>query len=227
MFHFAAALWVSIAIAAGGLDRRQSVVIVERMELREMQDRRHERAGLRRALFEAQRAPRDRVLVSLRPAVHAGHHAHAVGPQRVELAHLLRSLAVQDDRLDVGVAGEQEMRAKRLQERRALLARIGPREQRGERMRLACGVALVGEIGHRRRALGDKLHRAVHDRVADEALAGERRVIARRPARPATGFQRDQMRGARGLGFAPAETIEKICEHKDALRAGRRRPRVK
>ncbi len=65
------------------LDGREAVVVVERMEELQMQDRRQPFGRDR----EAQRTPIDGVLIGLRPAVAAGHHLHAVGAQHVQLAH--------------------------------------------------------------------------------------------------------------------------------------------
>jgi hypothetical protein len=108
-----------------------------------------------------------------------GHRAHAVGPQCVQLAHR----TVERHRLDVGVTGKQQMRAHRLEECRALLARVRLRQQRGERMRLARGITLVSEPGDRRRTLCHQVHCPMHDGVGEIALAGQRRIVARRPAR--------------------------------------------
>ena len=97
-------------------------MIVERMEQREMQDRRQRRRSGR----SARCAPPTVYSYASRPAVGPGHELHAVGPQRVELAHLRAALAT-DHRLDIGVAGEQQMRGDALEKRRAVLARVRPR----------------------------------------------------------------------------------------------------
>ena len=65
----------------GGLERREAVIIVERIEQGQMQNRR-----LRGSLLEAHGRTGDRIVESLRPAVRPRHHLHAVGPQRVQLA---------------------------------------------------------------------------------------------------------------------------------------------
>jgi hypothetical protein len=65
--------------------------------------------------------------------------------------------------------------------------------------------ALIEHISAGGGVLGDELHRAMHDRVADIALARERRIVARRPARPSAVLERDQPRRARGFGFGRAE----------------------
>ena len=62
-------------------------------------------------------------------------------------------------------------------------------------------VALVGEIRPPTPRSGDELDRVVHDRVGDEALAGECCIVARRPARAAAPFDRDEARRARRFGF--------------------------
>jgi hypothetical protein len=179
-------------------------VIVERMKLREVQDRRQ-----RRALIEAHGPRADHVVIRLRPAVGARHHAHAVGPQRIELAH--RTL--HHHRFDIGVAGQQQMRADAFQERRALLPRIGPGQQIEQRMRIALHRALVDQEVRRRDVLGDQLDRPVHDGVADVALARQRRVIARRPAGAAAAFELDELRGSGGFRLRRTQQIDQALKH--------------
>ena len=131
---------MSIATAAG-FDRREAIVIVERMKECQMQDRRH----ARRRLIETHAAPADAIFIRLRPAVGAGHHLHAIGAQRVEFAHR----AVERDRLDIGIAGQQEMRHQHLEECTAVLPRVRPRQQQRERMRLALLRALESFFAER------------------------------------------------------------------------------
>ncbi len=57
-------------------------------------------------LLEADAAPGDLILVGLRPAIATRHDTHAIGPQRVKLAHR----AVERHRFDIGIAGELQMR---------------------------------------------------------------------------------------------------------------------
>src|SRR6187399_991922 len=65
------------------LYRAHPVVIVDRVEERQMQDRRQ-----RRTLVETHRAATDRIVVGLWPTISTRHKLHAIGPQRIELADL-------------------------------------------------------------------------------------------------------------------------------------------
>jgi hypothetical protein len=146
----------------GGFERAQPVMVVERVEQGEMQDRRD-----RPRLLEAHGASRHRILVGLRPAVRTGHDTHAVGPQRVELAHR----AVEAHRLDIGVAADEKIGGDGFEKARPVLARIGTREQRCERMLVERLRALVDKKGERADILRDELDRAMHDRISGKALA--------------------------------------------------------
>ena len=160
----------------GSLQRRKPVMIVERVEMRQMQNRRQ-----RLRLFKAHAAPRHLIFVSLRPAVAARHDPHAVGPQRVELAHR----AVERHRFDIRIAGELQMRDQRLDERRAVLPRIGLRQQIEQRMAIALGIAVVKQPLRGGGFSAIELHRAMHDRILDIALA--RRAPHNRAASSARG----------------------------------------
>jgi hypothetical protein len=69
--------------------RTQAIVIVQRMELRQMQDRRQ-----RRTLVEAHASGADDIFIGFRPAVGTRHHAHAVRSQSVKLAHVGRAVTL-------------------------------------------------------------------------------------------------------------------------------------
>ena len=85
----------------GGLDGGEAVVVVDGVEQLDVQDRAH--AG-RHLAGEADAAAVGRVLEGLGPAVGAGDDLHAVGAQRVQLAHL----AADGDGFEVGVAGDEQ-----------------------------------------------------------------------------------------------------------------------
>ncbi len=188
-------------------------MVVERIEQGKMQDRRD-----RPRLLEAHGASRDRILVGLRPAVRTGYDAHAVGPQRVELAHR----AVEAHRLDIGVAADEKIGGDRFEQARPVLARIGTREQRRERMPVERLRALVHKKGERADILGHELDRAMHDRIGGKALARERRIVARRPPRAPRRFELDQPRRARGFLLGGAAQTFQAMEHGFVLRKRRR-----
>jgi hypothetical protein len=101
-------------------------MIVARMKQRQMQDRR----ALVGAEREAHGLGAHRVIVGRGPAVRPRHHAHAVGAQRMEFARH----ALHGHGFEISVSRHQEIAVDALQERRPALARIGPREQRQQRM---------------------------------------------------------------------------------------------
>ena len=98
-----------------GFQRRHAIVIVERIEDRQMQNRRG-----RLAHCEAHRRPARAIFVSLRPALRAGNDFHPVGTQRVQLAHFLEHAHA----LEIGVAGDEQITRELLDQVRAGLARI-------------------------------------------------------------------------------------------------------
>ena len=180
----------------GGFERAQPVMIVQRIEQREMQDRRNEPR-----LLEAHGARSNRIFVCLRPTVRPRHDAHAVRPQRVEFTHR----AVEVHRLDIAVAADQEIGGDRFKKARPVLARIGAREQGRERMLVERLRAFIDKEGERADILRHQLDRTMHDRIGDEALARERRIVARRPPRAARRRKLNQPRRARSLLLRRAE----------------------
>ena len=88
------------------------------------------------------------------------------------------------------------------EKRRAVLARIGPRRQIEQRMR---GRARPRPRSSRRTRTPtlSAISRTARCTMAfcAIALARQRRIVARRPARAAAALERDQPRGARRLGF--------------------------
>jgi hypothetical protein len=130
----------------------------------------------------------------------------------------LARCAVDRDRLDIRIAGDHQVRRDCLEELRAVLARIRPRGQIEQRMTIARLGPLLHQEGAAADILGDQLHGAVDDRVLHIALARERCVIARRPARPPGGLKRNQLRGARGFLFRHAEDVFQAIEHGSSQR---------
>ena len=138
------------------------------------------------------------VFVSRRPAIGAGRDRHAVAAQRVDFTHLPVHLSA----LDIGVAEQQEIDDEAFDQIGRGLRGVGAREQIEQRMRGQFRPALVEAPGNGGGAFGDHAHAAMHDGVALEPLAGERDIIARRPARRADRVQREQGACARTFFFA-------------------------
>jgi hypothetical protein len=74
---------VDVDGGGGGLDGGEAVVVVEGVEELQVQDRAH--AGHRLAA-QRHRGVAHGVFVDFRPAVEAGHHLDAVGPEHVQFA---------------------------------------------------------------------------------------------------------------------------------------------
>jgi hypothetical protein len=173
-------------------------MVVERVEQREVQDRRN-RFG---ALVVAHGLRADAVEIGLRPAVRPGFEAHPVGAERMEFARL----AVERDGLQIGVAGDQQMRDQRLDQSRLALPGVGPIEQGQQRVAVVLAFAVEKRQRHAAGGLGHHADRAVHHRIAPIALAGERRGIARGPHGAATEMERDHR--AWRDGFSPDVSLE-------------------
>ena len=109
------------------------------------------------------------------------------------------------------------MRCHRLHQARPILAGIGPRDQVEQRMRIVLARILMQQERNRADALGDQPHRAVHHRVLGVAFPRQRRIVARRPPRASAALQRDQPRGARGLGFGRRQHGFDEIEHGSSL----------
>ena len=169
-------------------------MIVGRMEQGEMQDRRR-RVVLADREAHALRA--DRIFIGRRPAVGIGHHAHAVGTQRMEFVRR----AVEAHRLHIGVARDHEMAVEALEETLPALARIGPGEQGKKRVLGQFPASGLEHERQRRSRLAHQPHGAVHDGVLLKTLAGERRIIARRPHGAPGDVERDRALRTRGLGL--------------------------
>ena len=170
-------------------------MIVRRMEQGEMQDRR-QRVVLADREAHALRA--DRIFVGGGPAVGIRHHAHAVGTQRMQFVRR----AVEAHRLHIGVARHHQVPVEALEKTLPALARIGPaRAARAADARTAPGLRPHEHQRQRRRRLAHQPHGAMHDGVLLKTLAGERRIIARRPHGAPGDVERDGALRARGLGL--------------------------
>jgi hypothetical protein len=83
------------------------------------------------------------IFIGLRPAVPSLDDAHPVGPEQMQLAQFLTDPHV----LDEGIAGEQEVAVKRLEEIRARHAPVRPAKQRQPAIIRALRLARVGHHG--------------------------------------------------------------------------------
>ena len=106
----------------GGLNGREAVVVVERVEEFQMQDAGDAGRGL---AGDAARLAVDGVVVGLGPAAGAREDAHAVWAQRVQLA----DVAAERDGLEVGVAGNEEEAVPGLEQVGRAGLRIGASEE--------------------------------------------------------------------------------------------------
>ena len=93
---------VDVDGGGGGLDGAQAVVVVGGMEQLHVQDAAH--AGHRPRRRGARVRAGGGVFEGFGPAVGAGDDLHAVGAQRVQLAHV----AADGDGFEVGVAGDEQ-----------------------------------------------------------------------------------------------------------------------
>jgi len=161
---------------SGGFQWALPVMVIERIEQRKVEYRRQ-----RGILIEAYRRPCRRIFVGLRPAVRARRKPYAVGPQRVEFADPHLALLAKADGLDIGVAGQQEMRGNRFEERCAILTRVRSPHEIEQRMVVALVRTFVEDKRQRADVFGDQPHRAINDGVARIAFARKRGIVARRP----------------------------------------------
>jgi hypothetical protein len=173
---------------------RQAVMIVGRMEEGQMQDRRHRFVRL---LREADRLPADRIIVGYGPTVGSRHHAHPVGPQRVQFARR----AIDQDSLHIGVSGHEQVTIDAFEKTLSALTGIRVSQKGQKRMRDELPCSAFQRQRKRGRRLGDKSHRPVHDGVLLKSLARQSRIIAWRPNGMACHVKRNGSLGARGLGL--------------------------
>ena len=177
------------------LKGRQTVMVVLRMKALDVADRigtaRHVKAML---------APTHGIFIGHRPAILAGHHAHPVRAQDMQLFGQPRS--TQAHRLQIAVARQQHLPEQRLEQLGPALPRIGTAQQIQHRMGVIAPLVILADQRHRRRGFRDQLDAAKADRIADEPAPRQTTRIARRPDRPArpAGQGHDPARRA-GLPF--------------------------
>ena len=144
--------------------------------------------------------PARRVLERFGPAVGAGDHLHAVGAQRVQLAHA----TVDRDRFDVCVTRHQQIAVPASRKSRRVWSCLGPRMRSSSGCASISCIALVEQQRDRRRGFGDHPHRPIDDRVLHDSLRAQRsdsRAVTRRVA-PAR-LERDQARRCASPSSSP------------------------
>ena len=174
------------------LQGRQAVMIVLGVKALDVAD-----AGRTIGDVEAVLAPRDGVFIGHRPAIRARHHAHPVRAQHVQFH---RHTSTGAHGLDIGIAGQQKLAVKRLEQLRPALRRVGCPDQIKHRMYRKAPLGVLQDEGQRRRRLGDHLDAAKAHRIAGKTGARKADRVARAPrhaASPAPGH--DTARGARLL----------------------------
>jgi hypothetical protein len=172
-----------------GRQRRETVIIVERVEEADMQNGLYALAGHLVTNFVAERA----IDVSRGPAVASRLDAHAIRPQRIELTQL----PLEKHGFDIGVAVEQQIGANRLDKRDAGVGRVRAFDQREQRMVDQLRTTFIHQPGHGGRRLRHHAHAAMADGVALIAFADHGGAVARGPLRQADGMHGEQLRRAR------------------------------
>jgi hypothetical protein len=135
------------------------------------------------------------VVIGFRPAVPPLDDAEAVRPRQMQLPEF----AADRQRFDIGIARQQQMPVKRLEEIRPAHARIRLAHQRKQRMLRPLAIAFVKQPRHRGGGFGDQPDAAMRHRVLHEAFSRQRRIGSPRPACAPVGRQRHQAGG--GLLF--------------------------
>ncbi len=105
------------------------------------------------------------------------------------------------------------MRRDGLEERGAVLARIGPADKVEQRVRIPLGGPVIENETQRSDAFGDHPHRPVDDGIASVAFPRKRRIAARSPARAPTVLECDQPRHERGLRLGRREHFPDVGPH--------------
>ena len=111
----------------------------------------------------------------------------------------IRRAAVDRNRLEVGVTGDEEVAIERLEEVGAGLQRVGPGDEAQQRVLRDFVVTGVEEEGHAGGRLRDHANATIDDGVLHEAFTREGLVIARRPDGLTQRLEGDE--GAGGGGF--------------------------
>lgn len=177
---------------SGGFQWALPVMVIERIEQRKVEYRRQ-----RGILIEAYRRPCRRIFVGLRPAVRARQKPYAVGPQRVEFVDPHLALLAKADGLDISVAGQQEMRGNRFEERCAILTRVRSPHEIEQRM----VVALVRTLRRGQKTARRCFRRSASPRDKRWRCAHSLHAQARHSRAASPTLHRDQSRRARGFGL--------------------------
>ncbi len=179
------------------LQRRQPVMVILRVEIADMAHLRHRPAHVKAVLARA-----DRVIIRHRPAIRAGHQAHPVRAQHMQLPRQRAAIRAAH-RLDIAIPAQQYLPVKRLQHIRLALRRVGPRQQRQHRMHLMAPAIIMHLQRQRRRRLDDHPDAAINHRVAQVAVARQGAGVARAPCHAArAALPRHHAGGGAGLALA-------------------------
>jgi len=194
----------------GGLERAETIMVIEGVERLDVEDR-----GAVFGLSETDGLVANAILEAFRPTRRAGDHPHSVRAEGVEFAR--GAVGGGWNGFEIGVARDLQVTVERLHQRAAILCWVGALQQR-ERGVLGLGAALIADDELRRGGgLGDQAHAAVSDGVRDIGLPREAGDVARRPDRTACAMERGD--GPRGGGFGLRGTAEER-EHGCALLGG-------
>ena len=155
------------------LHRRQTVMVVLRMERLDVADR----IGAARHV-EAMLAPTDGIIIGRRPAIRPRHHGHPVRTQHMQLRRQARH---RRHRLQIAIARQQQLPEERLEQLGAPLTRVRAPDQVDHRMHLVAALVVLTDQRHGRCSLGDQLHAAKADRIARESRPRQTDRIPRAP----------------------------------------------
>jgi hypothetical protein len=194
---------VQVDRGGGGLDRREAVVVVDGVEELQVQDFADTGDGVG---VEARRDAVERIGVSVGPAVGAGNDGDAVGAERVQLA----DLAVDADRFEIAVAGDEQEADELFDQVGARRGRVRREQQAGERVVLDVAVALVDDQRDGADGLRDHAHAAIDDGVLHEAFTRESGVVARRVHGMTRAVDGDERARAVGFALARRQTSERV-----------------
>ncbi len=155
------------------LQRRQAIVIVQRVEEPDMANRRQ--------AFQVKPVTPgpDNIVIGHRPAVGPGNHLHPVSAQHMHLARITGIAHA----FDIGVAGQQQLRIDRLEKLGLSLGAIRTADQRQQRMRVKAAAVVLQDQGQRGAGLGHQPDTAKAHGVAHEPLPHQAGGVARPPHR--------------------------------------------
>ena len=177
-----------------GFNGGHTVIVIGWVEQRHVLDLAYARHGVAR---EADGMSVDGVVVGGWPAIRTRYYTHAVRAQHMELS----DIGADGNRLQIGIARNQQEAVPGLQQIRLALQRVGLAQQIKQRVIVDLLVAGKQRERNSGRRLGDHAYTPVDHRVLHEAFTRECRIIARAPDRLTLVLQRDDGAGGAHLGF--------------------------